>query len=458
MMYNTICGALLALNVYIIYLTKYKSKNDSTDNAPNSIPAVMDQSFVAFRFQYLIVYFLMMAGDWLQGPYVYALYMAYGFTKEDIAVLFVIGFGSSMLVGTFVGSLADTWGRKRLSIFYCILYIISCLTKHVNDYNVLLVGRLLGGTATSLLFSVFESWLVCEHHKRGFSPEQLGDIFSLAIFGNSLVAIVCGFFAQAVADSFPMVPLGSDEKGGAYIGGYTSPFDLAIIVLIIGWGLIHVKWSENYGENVGQTETNTGESIKHAVLLVIRNRPILLLGLVQSLFEGAMYSFVFMWSPALTVEGEDNPPFGLIFATFMICCMLGSQAFGYLIALYPPEFILRNVFIVSMLSLATVPIDKFVGTNFTYFGFLLFEVCVGIYFPCQSTIKGSVVPEQSRSTIYNLFRVPLNAIVLFVLLNKFTVVETFTLCSVLLLIATVLQQLLYQISQSATRYTLVPSS
>ena len=28
----------------------------------------------------------MMAGDWLQGPYVYALYDSYGFSQEDIAV------------------------------------------------------------------------------------------------------------------------------------------------------------------------------------------------------------------------------------------------------------------------------------------------------------------------------------------------------------------------------------
>ena len=45
---------------------------------------------------------------------------------------------------------------------------------------------------------------------------------------------------------------------------------------------------------------------------------ILILGLVQSLFEASMYTFVFMWTPALT-EGDDvSPlPFGLIFA----CCI-----------------------------------------------------------------------------------------------------------------------------------------
>lgn len=47
------------------------------------------------------------AGDWLQGPYVYYLYSHYGYMKEEIGQLFIAGFGSSMLFGTIVGSLAD---------------------------------------------------------------------------------------------------------------------------------------------------------------------------------------------------------------------------------------------------------------------------------------------------------------------------------------------------------------
>ena len=47
------------------------------------------------------------AADWMQGPYVYALYDNYGMTPYDINVLFVAGFGSSMVVGTAVGSFAD---------------------------------------------------------------------------------------------------------------------------------------------------------------------------------------------------------------------------------------------------------------------------------------------------------------------------------------------------------------
>ena len=66
------------------------------------------------------------AGDWLQGPYVYALYESYGMSKQDIELLFVAGFGASMVFGPIAGSLADklyvTTARP----------LISCLSTKLN--------------------------------------------------------------------------------------------------------------------------------------------------------------------------------------------------------------------------------------------------------------------------------------------------------------------------------------
>jgi hypothetical protein len=38
---------------------------------------------------------------------VYALYEHYGYSPAQIGQLFIAGFGSSMLFGTFIGALAD---------------------------------------------------------------------------------------------------------------------------------------------------------------------------------------------------------------------------------------------------------------------------------------------------------------------------------------------------------------
>jgi hypothetical protein len=45
---------------------------------------------------------------------------AYGFNQVEFAELFVCGFASSMVVGTFVGGLADKLGRKKMCIMYSV--------------------------------------------------------------------------------------------------------------------------------------------------------------------------------------------------------------------------------------------------------------------------------------------------------------------------------------------------
>ena len=49
-------------------------------------------------------------------------------------------------------------GAKSLFLIYCSLYILACATKH---FWILMLGRITGGVATSLLFSAFEPWVVC---------------------------------------------------------------------------------------------------------------------------------------------------------------------------------------------------------------------------------------------------------------------------------------------------------
>lgn len=241
-----------------------------------------------FQRVYLVVYLLAMAGDWLQGPHVYALYDSYGMSSHQIEVLFVAGFGSSMIFGTVVGSFADRYGRRANTIVYGILYGGACITKHFNNFYILMLGRLLGGIATSILYSAFESWMIYEHHKRGFDQESLGNIFSNAVLGNSLVAILAGLVAQTFADNF----------------GFVAPFDVSLAVLTLMTIIIVFTWSENFGDKTG----NWKQNFSNALSAIRNDTKILCLGLIQSLFEGSMYIFVLEWTPPspLRVPPQKN--------------------------------------------------------------------------------------------------------------------------------------------------------
>ncbi|KAL7071980.1 hypothetical protein ACQ4LE_008430, partial [Meloidogyne hapla] len=383
--------------------------------------------FKRFQRIYLLVYGLAVAGDWLQGPHVYALYQSYDLTKHQIELLFIAGFGSSLIFGTFVGSFADKFGRKTNCLLYALLYSIGCITKHFSSFNILLIGRLLGGISTSILFSAFESWLICEHNKREFDDQKLKTIFAKQTWANSLIAILSGLVAQQVANLF----------------GYVAPFDASFIVLILMGFACLFTWSENYGDE----QAKIGENFSYAFNSIINDGRILCLGLIQSLFEGCMYVFVLEWTPVLSRAAEtEKIPHGYIFSSFMLSVMAGSALFNPLCHKWKPESILRFVLFISAISLSTPflisdqPLSIFAAFN-------LFELCVGIAWPTLGFLRSKYIAEKSRSTTMNLFRIPLNLLVIFLLWQNITLDLIFTFCFLLLLLATLIQQHFYNLTK-----------
>lgn len=396
--------------------------------------------------KYLIVYLLAVFSDWLQGPYVYALYDAYGYSQHDIAVLFVAGFGSSMVFGTFMGGLADSCGRKKFTVFFAIVYALSCITKHFKDFGVLMLGRLLGGIATSLLFSVFDSWLIRSHSEVGVSS-MLSKSFATAQYGNSIIAILAGITANKAASLTELKPW-NNNSDILYQGGYLYPFDLALIALVFCGILAFFVWEENYGEDKSQDEEDDEkrkrwyDAFVNAYFTTINSKEILYTGLIGSLFEGSMYTFVFMWTPAMKDKTAGDIPFGLVFATFMVCCMAGSSIFSVVIGTMKNEKIGVYTFAIAtgtFLLMALAPND-----TLAMIAFLMFETVVGCYFPMMGTMKSVIVPESKRAAIYNLYRIPLNFIVLFSLLTDLTPKQSFFLCTGMLTVATYLQSKLVQ--------------
>eukprot|EP00558_Chaetoceros_sp_UNC1202_P013397 CAMPEP_0197252076 /NCGR_PEP_ID=MMETSP1429-20130617/59843_1 /TAXON_ID=49237 /ORGANISM="Chaetoceros sp., Strain UNC1202" /LENGTH=129 /DNA_ID=CAMNT_0042714343 /DNA_START=15 /DNA_END=401 /DNA_ORIENTATION=- len=129
-----------------------------------------------------------------------------------------------MVFGTFVGGLVDSCGRKKFTVIFTVVYALSCITKHFNDFGTLMLGRLLGGISTSLLFTVFDAWLIKSHTDLGLSS-YLSKSFATAQYGNSIVAILAGLVANGVASSNGLIPV--DHKDIMFRGGFLNPFDLA---------------------------------------------------------------------------------------------------------------------------------------------------------------------------------------------------------------------------------------
>lgn len=294
--------------------------------------------------------------------------------------------------------------------------------------------------------------------------------FSAAAYGNSIIAIIAGLIANKIA-SMNKLTLYSESIIPIYIGGYLNPFDAALVALIACGIAASLLWKENFGEvesNVNSHDQSSGSRtpefvsvLQKAFTTTVSNPEILLCGFISSFFEGSMYIFVFMWTPALTALTEKNSsdevnlPFGLIFSTFMVCCMAGSSLFSILSERMAGEHLGVLLFAVGSLAMATISMS--ISDTASFLAMNVFEVCVGMYFPIMGTMKGSIVPESQRSAIYNLYRIPLNFIVLASLLTDLKPETSFKVTSFMLATALVLQLKLAKI-RLAINQTLKTSS
>jgi len=346
--------------------------------------------FRQFQRKYLVVYAIIMMADWFQGTNMYTLYMSYG---VNISALFLSGFLSGAVFAGPIGFYIDRYGRRLSCIVYLVLDIIINLCEHVNDFKILWVSRILGGITTCILFTGFEAWMMSEHRKHGFKEEWAADTFSKQSFINGLSAIIAGILAQVCADKF----------------GEIGPFQAAIALTALALCFV-VFWPENYG---GDQNDDSGDKQKKAAwALITTDRKALLLGTVNALFEGSMYSFVFMWVPTmLSALKGGSLPTGLVFASMMTCISLGGLLFSpsMLLSIAPAEYVGVGCFLVGALALL-VPV--FFDSVVAILGaFLVFETCVGIFQPCGGVLRSKVIPDELQGSVMNMFRIPLNSLV-----------------------------------------------
>ena len=375
-----VLGALcVALQLWVIKTRK----EPSIGNNP---------TFLQFQRGYFATYFLALLADWLQGPYLYRLYSHYGFQEDQIAVLYVCGFLSSVLLGTWAPIAADRFGRKKLCILFTIIYSVACFFKLSRNYGILILGKVLGGVATSLLFSSFEAWYVQEHlDKHDFPKEWIAVTSNKASMWSSILAIVAGVVTNVVAEWMKFGPV--------------APYILAVPCLIASGVIVLTQWDENYAKQKPEFARACAQGFK----VILSEPKIFVLGIIQSFFESAMYIFIFLWTPILA---PAKPSFGITFSSFMVCIMIGNAIFQVAKIKGVPALQSLTVSIISaligyiMCVGATRPYNP--NSSFAFTAFLIIEISVGMYFPAMNIVRNKVLPEANRRSVLNWFQVPLN--------------------------------------------------
>lgn len=142
---------------------------------------------------------------------------------------------------------------------------------------------------------------------------------------------------------------------------------------------------------------------------------LLTLGLTQTCVEGSMYLFVFLWVPTLQEHAASTSlPFGYIFSSFMVCMMLGSVLYTSLVSSHRTRSechgssnVITPLTLHARLSSAVCAFGAFslacsvASTNeqITFWAFCIFEICIGMYYPVQGTLRGMLISNEHRATV-----------------------------------------------------------
>jgi MFS family permease len=221
------------------------------------------------------------------------------------------------------GGLADSWGRRRVSILAYLVMATSMLTLALAGSFILLAATfVLYGTGRALISGALEAWFVDEVLR--FAPEEelqrsLAHANTVGLFALSAASLLGGWLPQLCA--------GVRLPGG--VSALALPPAAAAGVLLLTGVLTARLVREHAGADTGEAgeSDNTGSLIVRAVLDTLRNRTLLLLVVLSVVAGAAISTMETFWQPFFAdTLGGGTPTrlFGVITAGNFLLAMGGN--------------------------------------------------------------------------------------------------------------------------------------
>ena len=414
-------GTILLIIQLIIMLLKELRRDSSDPNVSmdktlqqdKSYPSLLESRKNSLKSRYLVAFVLTRSAMWAKAPYLYTLFMTvHKFTMAEIGILYLVDAVAALIFGPITGQLADKYGRRMFCHCYNISIVINLLLRMQGSRSMAYLAQVVTGFGAGLICTTFEAWVVSESEKEfeGFPKEA--ENFRKRLFKNSNV------LDAAVS----IITSGICAIIYSFMGIY-APFWISIILSLLALIVIAILWDENkpLANSKQSTYDQLGEAFKE-----LKKVNVLCIGLIEGIALGILNIYLFSWTPILKQSTKGGMNVGFIYTCMVLTMIVGTKSYEVLIVYCKFDYymsITGCLFVQGLLLFVTYFDDRFLA-RLIYLS--LFNGFTGFYNPLNSIVKSNILIEKYRALLMNLFRIPLNAYVIIVLLtlrymNPFTV-------------------------------------
>jgi hypothetical protein len=192
-----------------------------------------------------------------------------------------------------------------------------------------------------------------------------------------------------------------------------APLWISISFSLFGMISTQLLWDENRpnSDSTRSKGTFTG------ALQELKKREVLCIGIIESTYQAVVNIYLFSWTPILQNSSDTGINVGFIFTCFVITLILGTHIFEiFMIYLHADYY---KSITTALLSLSGIFFMVYYIDSF-YVRFILLAAVngtSGFMNPLMSIIKSRILVEKYRALLMSIFRVPLNAYVIIVLLS-----------------------------------------
>lgn len=329
----------------LIYIFRSKDEHAYTDLSIEEKMLIQNEEFILkgklLRAKYMWAYLLSKAAMWAKAPYTYMLFsIYYKFTIGEIGVLYLIDAVVSLICGPFLGFIADTFGRKIVTMWYPLNTVVVLLMRMSGNVTLAYLAQFMTGAAGGILSTSFESWLNYEINElygenKNYIQHFRKRTFSRIIFFDSILSLVVTLFAAIVYNLF----------------GIFFALSVSITLASLSFFVIMYTWNENKPNS----EHKYLKYIKYRFQLCgsfsegmtqLKEPQIFSLGIVDSFYYCSIQVLIFVWTPALQITAENaniNP--GMIFLIMILFFLTQNKMLEFLNCFHINYFYLSPIYL-----------------------------------------------------------------------------------------------------------------